>query len=88
MCPQAQRGEFRMDSLEQSMQLVFQLSSTANQFLGLSRKGAQAWPRTFSRTLRIGLDSSKAQIVGHEPSANPVCLARVQALLFGKSAQD
>ncbi|MCS3683845.1 hypothetical protein GGQ19_000475 [Salinibacter ruber] len=42
MCPQAQRGEFRMDSLEQSMQLVFQLSSTANQFLGLSREGAQA----------------------------------------------
>ncbi|CAM3562175.1 hypothetical protein SARU107417_14090 [Salinibacter ruber] len=41
MCPQAQKGKFRMDSLEQSMQLVFQLSSTANQFLGLSREGTQ-----------------------------------------------
>ncbi len=88
MCPQAQKGEFRMDSLEQSMQLVFQLSSTANQFLCLSREGTQTRLRAFASSLRIGLDSSKAQIVGHEPSANPVCLARVQALLFGKSAQD
>jgi hypothetical protein len=80
-------GKFWMDPLKKSMQLIFQLSSPADQFFGLAREGAQTWVRTFSVPFRVGLDASEAQMLGHELGANPVCLACVQAL-FGKSAQD
>jgi hypothetical protein len=76
-------GKFWMDPLKKGMQLVFQLSSPADQFFGFAREGAQARVGTFSVPLRLGLDASKTQIIGHEACTNPVCLARMQAL-YGK----
>jgi hypothetical protein len=81
MWPQAQKNEFWVSPLEQRLLLVLEINGLIYHPLRLTRQRLEPIVRTLVSVSSFLLGQPQAEVVGQSPSADFVCLVRVEPLL-------